>query len=173
MVELNLFNLLLDSKDLNSLFCGQTPSHHFSGSAPPVTEVTHCIRPSEKGYGALVCAPHSHSGPASASFASPAAQQPGSPRPLLIPQTHQARFLEDAISTTSTHRARALCSSRARRVIDLVRRLLTGSPSPPPFPASLHCCQHHLQLPAATPHKTDTLHPPTPREIHISTLPPP
>lgn len=100
-----------------------------SGSAPLVTEVTYCIRPSEEGYGALLCAPHSHSGPASASLASPAVQQPGSPHPLLIPQSHQARFLEDAISTTSTHRAGALCSSRARRVIDLVRRL---HPPPPP-----------------------------------------
>lgn len=84
----------------------------------------------------MVCAPpHSHSGPSSASLAFSAAQQPGSPHPLLIPQSHQARFLEDAISTTSTHRARALCSSRARRVIDLVRRSLPGSPSSPPCSA--------------------------------------
>lgn len=73
-----------------------------------------------------------------------------SPRPLLIPQSHQARFPEDAISTTSTHRAGALCSRRARRAIDQVRHLLAGSSSPPPCfaifslpPASPPAASHH------------------------------
>lgn len=51
------------------------------------------------------------------------------------------------------HRARALCSSCARRVIDLVRLLLAGSSSPPPhlaifslLPASPPAASHHSTL---------------------------
>lgn len=100
-----------------------SPPPHSSGSAPLVTEVTYCIRPLEEGYGVSVCAPPIL---IQAQPRPPSPLQPlgslAAPRPLLIPQSHQARFLEDAISTTSTHRAGALCSSRTRHVIDLVHR---------------------------------------------------
>lgn len=119
---------------------------HFFCSAPLVAEVTYCIIPSGQGYGVLVCTLHSHSGPASASLASPAIQQPCSPHPLLIPQSHQARFLEDAISSTSTRGAGELCSCHACSVIDQVCCLLTGFPSPsPPCPSDI------TPLPASPP----------------------
>lgn len=62
LLDLNLFNLLPDSKDLNSRVCRQhpphpPPPHPVSGSAPLMTEVTYCIRPSEEGYSVLVCNP--------------------------------------------------------------------------------------------------------------------
>lgn len=174
VVELNLFNLLLDSKDLNSLYCWQAPSPPTSLAQPLWWLRWHIVLDHQRKVTEPWSAPpYSHSGPASASLPFPDVQQPGSPHPLLIPQSHQARFLEDAISTTSTHRAGALCSSRSRRVIDLVHRLLTGSPIPPPCsPCSMfHCCQLHLK--AAHTHqkkkKTDTPHPPTPSESHLST----
>lgn len=56
--------------------------------------------------------------------------QPCSSHLLLIPQSHQACFLEDAISSTSTHEAGALCCSCSRRATDQVCHLLPGSTSP-------------------------------------------
>lgn len=142
-----------------------------------MTEVTYCIRPSEEGYAVLVCTLYSHSGPASTSLAFPAVQQPCSHHPLLIPQSHQARFLEDAISSTSTRGAGALCSSRACRVIDQVCRLLAGSPSPPPCPANITLLTSSCQTPPHTKKQTlPTLQRPvahtSPPSLHLSGRPP-
>lgn len=56
-------------------------------------------------------------------------QQLCSRRSILIWQSHQACFLEDAISSLSTHGVGALCSGSTCRVIDQVCSLLLGSPS--------------------------------------------
>lgn len=77
-------------------------------------------------------------------------QQLCSPHPILIWQSHQACFLEDAISSTSTHGVGALCSGSTCRVIDQVCSLLLGSPSPWSSYAARHWpMQNHCFLPSA------------------------
>lgn len=82
-------------------------------------------------------------------------QQLCSPRPILIWQSHQACFLEDAISSPSTHGVGALCSGSTCRVIDQVCSMLLGSPSPwSPYAAGHWPMQKHSFFP-------------TPNQLHL------
>lgn len=77
------------------------------------------------------------------------------------------------------HRARALCSSCARRVIDLVRLLLAGSSSPPPhsaifslLPASPPAASHHSTLKQTLPTLWCPAKYTSPPSVHSSKRPP-
>lgn len=98
-------------------------------------------------------------------------QQLCSPRPILIWQSHQACFLEDAISSPSTHGVGALCSGSTCRVIDQVCSMLLGSPSPwSPYAAGHWPMQKHSFFPTPNQLHLPPIILPALQRTHIPTL---